>query len=58
MGEIDGSYACTDGTAGAFTIFEMQVNETGITGRFNATASSPPGCQSTGWFGGLVVTTF
>jgi hypothetical protein len=59
MGEIDnGTYSCTDGTVGTFQSFEMQVNETGLTGRFNASTSSPPGCQQTGWFGGLVVTTF
>jgi hypothetical protein len=58
MGEIAGSYACSDGTAGTFAIFGMQGNQTGITGRFSATAASPLGCQSSGWFGGLVVTTF
>jgi hypothetical protein len=59
MGEIDnGTYTCTDGTVGTFQVFEMQVNETVIGGRFNASTSSPPGCQQTGWFGGLVVTTF
>lgn len=59
MGEIDaGSFTCTDGSAGAFQSFEMQVNETGFTGHFTATDSNPPGCQQEGWFGGLVVTTY
>jgi hypothetical protein len=58
MGVVDGSYACTDGTSGTFHAFEMQVNYTGLTGRFRASASLPAGCQSTGWFGGLRVTTF
>ena len=58
MGSISGSYVCTDGESGSFQIVEMQVNITGLTGRFAATASSPPGCHSTGWFGGLRVTTF
>ncbi len=58
MGVVSGSYACSDGTAGTFHVFEMQVNITGLTGRFTSSASFPPGCQSAGWFGGLVVTTF
>jgi hypothetical protein len=58
MGEVNGTYACSDGSGGTIFLFEMQVNETGITGRFNATAASPAGCQSTGWFGGVLVTTF
>jgi hypothetical protein len=58
MGEVNGTYACSDGSGGTIFLFEMQVNETGITGRFSATAASPAGCQSTGWFGGVIVTTF
>ena len=63
MGEInDGTYSCINGTAGTtagtFQSFEMQVNETGFTGRFTASPTSPLGCQQTGWFGGLVVTTY
>jgi len=59
MGEIDdGTYTCTDGVAGTFQSFEMQINKTGFTGRFAASNSNPPGCQQQGWFGGIVVTTF
>jgi hypothetical protein len=59
MGEIDnGTFSCTNGNVGTFQSFEMQVNETGVTGRFSASNPALPGCQSTGWFGGLVVTTF
>ena len=58
MGAVSGSYVCTDGESGTFQLFEMQVNITGVTGRFSATATTPPGCHSTGWFGGLRVTTF
>jgi hypothetical protein len=58
MGTVDGSYSCTSGDIGAFHLFEMQVNITGVTGRFSATSTSVAGCQSTGWFGGLRVTTF
>jgi hypothetical protein len=58
MGDIVGSYTCTDGTAGTFHLFEMQVNIAGLTGRFTASNSSPAGCQQSGWFGGIRVTTF
>jgi hypothetical protein len=58
MGAVTGSYGCTDGSAGTFQIFEMQVNFSGLTGRFTASSSNPPGCHSSGWFGGFVVTTY
>ena len=58
MGDVTGSFSCTDGTFGTFHLFEMQVNITGITGRFTSSYSNPPACQGSGWFGGLVVTTF
>jgi hypothetical protein len=58
MGDVTGSFSCSDGTFGTFHLFEMQVNITGITGRFTSSYSNPPGCQGTGWFGGMVVTTF
>lgn len=57
MGAVTGSYSCTSGDVGSFHLFEMQVNITGVTGRFNAASTSVAGCQSTGWFGGLRVTT-
>jgi hypothetical protein len=58
MGDVTGSYACSDGESGTFHLFEMQVNITGLTGRFTSSITNPPGCQGNGWFGGLVVTTF
>ena len=58
MGVLDGPYNCTDGTAGTFHAFEVQVNITALSGRFTASNSNPPGCQQQGWFGGLRVTTF
>jgi hypothetical protein len=58
MGDVSGTYSCTDGATGTFFLYEIQVNVTGVTGRFSASASLPPGCQSTGWFGGLRVTTY
>ena len=58
MGRVDGSYTCSDGEAGQFIIAEMQVNITGLTGRYTANSFTLPGCQFSGWFGGLRVTTF
>jgi hypothetical protein len=58
MGDVAGSYVCSDGESGTFHLFEMQVTTTGLTGRFTSSSSNPPGCQATGWFGGLQVTTF
>jgi hypothetical protein len=58
MGAVTGSYGCTSGSAGTFQIFEMQVNLSGLTGRFTASSSNPPGCHSSGWFGGFFVTTY
>jgi hypothetical protein len=58
MGDIVGTYGCADGTVGTFHIVELQVTIVSVNGRFAAATSAPAGCQSTGWFGGLVVTTF
>jgi hypothetical protein len=58
MGDVQGTYGCSTGEVGAFHIFEMQVTEISLNGRFTATAVSPLGCQGSGWFGGLAVTTF
>jgi len=58
MGTVAGSYSCNGGDAGPFQLTEMQVNPTGVTGRFSATSTTQTGCQSTGWFGGIRVTTF
>lgn len=59
MGRIPAaSFVCTDGSVGTITFFEMQVNISGLTARFNSSYSSPPGCQGTGWMGGMRGTTF
>lgn len=58
MGAASGLYLCTNGDVGSFNLFEMQVNPTGLTGRFTASSTNEIGCQDTGWFGGLRVTTF
>jgi len=58
MGQIVGSFSCSDGSGGSFNAFEMQVTEFSMTGRFTASYSVPAGCQASGWFGGLTVTTF
>lgn len=58
MGAVIGSYSCSSGDGGSFQIFEMQVNITGITGRFVGSSNVAAGCQLSGWFGGIRVTTF
>jgi len=57
FGAVSGAYTC-GGDSGTFQGFELQVNITGFTGRFTAASSTRTGCQATGWFGGLRVTTF
>jgi len=58
MGDVVGTYGCGDGESGTFHIFEFQVTEVSVNGRFTASATVPAGCQSSGWFGGIQVTTF
>ena len=58
MGDVIGAFSCSDGSNGSFEIFEFEVTELSVIGRFNATYASPAGRQGTGWFGGLTVTTF
>jgi hypothetical protein len=58
MGNSQGTFSCSDGEAGSYQFLEMQVNVEGLTSRFALSFSSPPGCQATGWFGGLRGTTF
>ena len=52
MGTITGAYSCNNGDSGNFNIFELQVNISGITGRF-AQNSDFTGCISNGWFGAM-----
>jgi len=58
LGTVTGSYVCTGGDAGAFELFELQGNITGVTGRFASTSNTFPGCRDAGWLGGVRVTTF
>jgi hypothetical protein len=58
MGRVQGSFVCNDGSLGTFVFFEMQVTDTGLTARLQASYSNPPGCQSAGWAGGVRGTTF
>jgi hypothetical protein len=58
MGAVNGNYACSSGETGSFQIFEMQINPVAVTGRFFSISANVPGCQSTGYFGGMRVTTF
>ena len=58
MGGAQGGFTCDDGTAGTFSFSEMQVNPQGVTARYDANYSNPPGCKATGWFGGARGTTF
>jgi hypothetical protein len=52
MGSILGTYSCNNGDAGNFSMFELQVNISGITGRF-AQNSNLTACVSNGWFGAM-----
>jgi hypothetical protein len=58
MGDVVGIFSCSSGSYGSFHIFEFQVTPYSVIGRFTASATVPAGCQATGWFGGLRVTTF
>ena len=53
MGAINGgTYSCNNGDGGSFSMFELQVNISGLTGRF-ARSSNLTGCSSNGWFGAM-----
>lgn len=52
MGAIDGIFSCNTGDSGNFNVFELQVNISGITGRF-AQNSNSTGCATNGWFGAM-----
>jgi hypothetical protein len=58
MGDFEGTFACTDGSSGTESWFEVQVTISGLTNRHAITYSNPAGCQNNGWFGGATVTTF
>jgi len=58
MGAFGGNFTCNTGASGSFNFLEMQVNQSGITGRTALSYKAPFGCKSTGWFGGFRGTTF
>lgn len=58
MGDVVGTYSCTSGFSGYFHIFELQVTEYSLTGRISTSNTVPAGCQTSGWLGGMTVTTF
>jgi hypothetical protein len=58
FGDVFGTFACTNGATGSFHMVEFQVTEISVNGRFTAAYSNPAGCQATGWFAGMKVTTF
>jgi hypothetical protein len=53
MGSVQGAFLCTDGRAGMFSFYTVQVNVYGITGAFFENYSNPAGCSDGGWFGGV-----
>ena len=57
MASIVGTFTCSSGDHGGFSMSELQVNPLGITGRFAANASLSR-CAQTGWFAGGRLTTF
>jgi hypothetical protein len=57
MGSIVGTFNCSSGDHGTFTMSELQVNPLGITSRFTANAMLSR-CAETGWFGAARLTTF
>ena len=59
MGSVSGSYTCSSGETGTFSMFEMQGTPQGISGRMTSESpTSLPGCKGDGWFGGTLVTTY
>ena len=52
------SMACSNGETSSFQFIEMQVNISGVSGRFNVNSNTFAGRQYSGWFGGMRGTTF
>ena len=50
MGNVSGSWSCTTGNAGTFTISQIDVTQTGWSGRFNGQDQF---CSYSGYFGGV-----
>lgn len=58
MGDIVGTFSCSDSSAGTFHAFELQVTELSVIGQLTESLTTPAGCQATGWLGGMAVTTY
>ena len=52
FGRMTGTYSCSSGEGGNFSMFEMNVGFNVLTARYSA-ASTNLGCQSTGYLGGI-----
>jgi hypothetical protein len=50
LGQVDGSYSCTDGTAGTFSLIEMTPTISGFTARASGQNQF---CQWSGYVGGI-----
>lgn len=51
-------FNCSDGSTGSITFAELQVTPYAISGSFLASYSNPPGCRTSGGFGGGKATLF
>jgi hypothetical protein len=58
FGDVSGTYSCSGSPAALFEIYEMQVNISGLTFRFETNSNASTGCKDSGWFGGMRATTF
>ena len=58
MGAVQGTYTCNTADTGTFQIFEMQVNPNAVSGRFSLVSGNVAGCQASGYFGGMRISTF
>jgi hypothetical protein len=58
MGSAQLGFTCSDGSTGTAAVDEMQVTHYALGGTISTVSSNPPGCQTSGWFGGVRGTTF
>ena len=55
MGTLTGTYSCTDGTGGPFTMSEIEVTRFAFAARLS---TSVPGCARQGHIGGVRSTAY
>ena len=53
FGSTRGTYSCTDGDSGSYTLFEMNVNYSDMRGRLSAKSNFDQGCSLSGTFAAL-----